>query len=55
MTEYYSDNRSPEEKYQQLVDDRQNLMGYCKNIMNTLDELPQDCGERALWELVQNA
>lgn len=55
MTDSYSDNRSPEEKYQQLVDDRQNLMGYCKNIMNTLDELPQDCGERALWELVQNA
>lgn len=55
MTDTYNDNRSPEEKYQQLVDDRQNLMGYCKNIMNTLEELPQDCCERALWELVQNA
>lgn len=55
MSESIIDNRSPEEKYQQLVDDRQNLMGYCKNIMNTLEELPQDCGERALWELVQNA
>lgn len=49
------DNRSPEEEYQQFIDDRQNLMGYCRNIMNTIDELPQDCGERALWELVQNA
>ena len=55
MTDTYNDNRSPEEKYQQLVDDRQNLMGYCKNILNTLEELPQDCCERALWELVQNA
>ena len=55
MTDTYTESKSPEEIYQQLVDDRQNLMGYCKNIMNTLDELPQDCGERALWELVQNA
>ena len=43
------------EKYQEYLKERQELLGYCKKISQGIDNLDEKSGERAIWELVQNA
>lgn len=43
------------EKYQKYERDRQVLRGYCKKISQGIENLDEKSGERAIWELVQNA
>lgn len=43
------------ELWQQSEDERLEYEGYCNKIRNGLADLDEKSGERALWELVQNA
>jgi len=43
------------DKYQAYLKERQELLGYCKKISQGIDNLDEKSGERAIWELVQNA
>ena len=43
------------ELWQQAEDERLEYEGYCNKIRKGLEELDEKSGERALWELVQNA
>lgn len=43
------------EEYQEYLKERQELLGYCKKISQGIDNLDEKSGERAIWELVQNA
>lgn len=43
------------EDYQKYLKQRQELMAYCKKISQGIDNLDEKIGERAIWELVQNA
>lgn len=43
------------EDYQKYLKQRQELMAYCKKISQGIDNLDEKSGERAIWELVQNA
>lgn len=41
--------------YQEELKQRQELMAYCKKINQGIENLDEKSGERAIWELVQNA
>lgn len=43
------------ERWQQAEDERLEYEGYCNKIRKGLEDLDEKSGERALWELVQNA
>lgn len=43
------------EDYQKYLKQRQELMAYCKKISQGIENLDEKSGERAIWELVQNA
>ena len=43
------------ERWQEAEDERLEYEGYCNKIRKGLEELDEKSGERALWELVQNA
>ena len=43
------------ELWQQAEDERLEYEGYCNKIRKGLEELDEKSGERALWELIQNA
>lgn len=43
------------EEYQAYLKERQDLLGYCKKISQGIENLDEKSGERAIWELVQNA
>ncbi len=43
------------ERWQQEEDERLEYEGYCNKIRKGLEELDEKSGERAIWELVQNA
>ena len=43
------------EEYQEYLKERQELLAYCKKISQGIDNLDEKSGERAIWELVQNA
>ena len=43
------------EEYQSFLKQRQELLGYCKKIAQGIENLDEKSGERAIWELVQNA
>lgn len=43
------------ERWQQAEDQRLEYEGYCNKIRKGLEEIDDKSGERALWELVQNA
>lgn len=43
------------EQYQREVDERFEYEGYCNNIRKGLEDLDEKSGERAIWELIQNA
>ena len=44
-----------EEKWQQLEDERLEYEGYCRKIIQGLENQGEKSGIRAIWELVQNA
>ena len=46
---------SPEELWQKAEKKRLEYEGYCNKIIQGLEGLNESSGERALWELVQNA
>ena len=48
-------NFSTIDEYQTYLKERQELLGYCKKISLGIDNLDEKSGERAIWELVQNA
>lgn len=41
--------------YQDYMKQRNELMAYCKKIIQGIENLDEKSGERAIWELVQNA
>lgn len=43
------------EKYQQEIEERDSLLWHCKAINQGLENLDARSGERAFWELIQNA
>lgn len=43
------------EEYQAHLKEHQELLGYCKKISQGIDNLDEKSGERAIWELIQNA
>ena len=43
------------ERWQQEENDRLEYENYCNKIRKGLEDLDEKSGERALWELVQNA
>ena len=43
------------EDYQKYLKQRQELIAYCKKISQGIENLDEKSGERAVWELVQNA
>lgn len=43
------------EEYQSYLKERQELVAYCKKISQGMENLDEKSGERAIWELVQNA
>lgn len=43
------------EDYQKYLKQRQELIAYCKKISQGIENLDEKSGERAIWELVQNA
>lgn len=45
----------PIAEYQAEMKERQELLGYCKKISQGIDNLDEKSGERAIWELIQNA
>lgn len=42
-------------EYQAFLKEMQALLGYCKKISQGIENLDEKSGERAIWELVQNA
>lgn len=48
-------NLSDVELWQKSEDERLEYEGYCNKIRKGLEELDENSGERAIWELVQNA
>lgn len=48
-------NLSEVEEWQKFEDDRLEYQGYCNKISQGIDNLDSNSGERAIWELVQNA
>lgn len=46
---------SPEEQWQQSEDERLEYEGYCRKIIQGLENQDEKSGIRAIWELVQNA
>lgn len=46
---------TPEEKWQQSEDERLEYEGYCRKIIQGLENQDEKSGIRAIWELVQNA
>ena len=48
-------NLSDVELWQKAEDERLEYEGYCNKIRKGLEELDEKSGERAIWELVQNA
>ena len=49
------ENLSPEECWQRDEKNRLEYQNYCNKIIQGLEELDENSGERALWELIQNA
>ena len=49
------DNLSDIELWQESEDERLEYEGYCNKIRKGLEDLDEKSGERALWELIQNA
>lgn len=49
------ENLSPEERWQRDEKNRLEYQNYCNKIIQGLEELDENSGERALWELIQNA
>lgn len=47
--------KDPEELYQEQLKEEQELLGYCKKIKQGIENLDENSGERAIWELTQNA
>lgn len=47
--------KDPEELYQEELKEEQELLGYCKKIKQGIENLDENSGERAIWELIQNA
>lgn len=47
--------KDPEEIYQEQLKEEQELLGYCKKIKQGIENLDENSGERAIWELTQNA
>ena len=47
--------KDPEEIYQEQLKEEQELLGYCKKIKQGIENLDENSGERAIWELIQNA
>ena len=47
--------KDPEELYQEELKEEQELLGYCKKIKQGIENLDENSGERAIWELTQNA
>lgn len=47
--------KDPEELYQEELKEEQELLGYCKKIQQGIENLEENSGERAIWELTQNA
>lgn len=50
-----NERTSDYELYQQAVDERLEYEGYCNKIRKGLEDLDEKSGERAIWELIQNA
>lgn len=46
---------TPEERWQQSEDERLEYEGYCRKIIQGLENQDEKSGIRAIWELVQNA
>ena len=46
---------TPEEQWQQSEDERLEYEGYCRKIIQGLENQDEKSGIRAIWELVQNA
>lgn len=46
---------TPEEQWQQSEDERLEYEGYCRKIIQGLENQDEKSGVRAIWELVQNA
>ena len=55
MSLYYQDTLTEEERWQEAEDERLEYKGYCNKIRKGLEDLDEKSGERAIWELVQNA
>lgn len=55
MFQYYQDTLTEEERWQEAEDERLEYEGYCNKIRKGLEDLDEKSGERAIWELVQNA
>lgn len=55
MGESENTNKSPEELWQQSEDERLEYEGYCRKIIQGLENQDEKSGIRAIWELVQNA
>lgn len=49
------ENLTPEELWQQSEDERLEYEGYCRKIIQGLENQDEKSGIRAIWELVQNA
>ena len=43
------------DEYQAYLKERQELLAYCKKISQGIENLDERSGERAIWELIQNA
>ena len=48
------ENLSPEERWQRDEKNRLGYQNYCNKIIQGLEELDENSGERALWELIQS-
>ena len=55
MVTNIKDELSDVELWQKSEDERLEYEGYCNKIRKGLEDLDEKSGERALWELVQNA
>lgn len=42
-------------EFQEVEKEYLNIVGYCKKVQQGIGNLTSQSGERALWELVQNA
>lgn len=55
MSQHNQDTLTDEELWQEAEDERLEYEGYCNKIRKGLEDLDEKSGERAIWELVQNA